>query len=401
MFEAEESVLILKTLHSITLVYENEKGGRGYSMSCNVDDILKKKPDLRVGRFQKFFENPTFECSNAMVTSLPFDFVKQLRVGKTVHLPKEWKAAVKKDAQLANSSIMTSIQLWRHSLHMDENGKSTVTRVYRVVYDNTDRNQSSKKSIYVTEKVATSNLRSEPWILDHVSPLCSVRSYRQVVLGEGGKTSKSEYEATDPSVRENYWYCKDNHSKLCTEGAIANMLFHMNLRHEAEEFRNLVIKPDAEILIALGETNLPKRVRDGKNGSDPMEKCMWLLERKYKCRRLTYLNPEQHKSAEKVVSNLRQLTLPVLISVMGRDSVYNHVVVVFRGQIIDFESKAPYPLTVLNVENICGPRNPFLKVSRGYVICPSRKMKSSVGDLSDWGENTVMSQSRHLFTTRV
>ena len=146
---------------------------------------------------------------------------------------------------------------------------------------------------------------------------------------------------------------------------------------------------------------VPKRVRDGKTGLDPIEKCMWILEKKYNCRRLTYLNPEQYKSAAKVVSNLSQLLLPVLISVMGRDSVYNHVVAVFRGKIIDFKTRAPYPLTVSNVENICGPKNPFLKVSRGYVICPSRKMKAAVGDLSDWGENFVISKLCHLFTKRV
>ena len=101
LFEAEESLIILKTLHSITLEYESEKEGRGYSMLCNVDDILKKKPELKAGRFQTFFEKPTFECSNSMVTSLPFDFASKLRVGKTVHLPKEWKAAVKKRCSIS------------------------------------------------------------------------------------------------------------------------------------------------------------------------------------------------------------------------------------------------------------------------------------------------------------
>jgi len=150
----------------------------------------------------------------------------------------------------------------------------------------------------------------------------------------------------------------------------------------------------------LGENHVPKCVHDSKKGMDPMEKCLWILEKKFKCRRLTYLNPEQFKTASKVVSNLTQIDLPILISVMGRESVYTHVVVVFRGRIIDFETKAPYPLSIPNVEYICGPKNPFLKLSRGYVICPSRAMKKSMNDMSDWGENTVRSKYPHLFSTK-
>ena len=206
----------------------------------------------------EIFEKPTFECSNSMVTSLPFDFVSKLRVGKTVHLPKELKAAVKKDAQLASSSIMTRIQLWRNSTQMDSTGKLFNKRIYCVVYENTDRNQSSIKSTYVTERVATLNLRNEPWNLDHVRPLCSVRSYRQVVFREGSKTSRCKSDDKDSTVHENYWYCKENHGKLCTEGAVSNMLFHMNMKDEAEEFRNLVMKPEAEIVMALGVDTVPK-----------------------------------------------------------------------------------------------------------------------------------------------
>jgi hypothetical protein len=352
----------------VTLDYESEKQGRGYSMTCNVDDILKKNLSLQDGHFKSFFEKPMFECSNSIITSLPFSFVPKLSVGKPVHLPKDWKVSVKKDTQLS-TSITTSIQLWRNSRMVDENEKWIVRRVYRVVYETANRNQNYVTTAFVTERVALMYLRSEPWVVDHVRPLCSTLSYRQVVLGEGAKSSKDLLNVSDSCVPDNFWHSQDNHAKLCIEGAIANMLFHMNLIVEAEQFRTLVIKTDQEILQSLGENHVPKRVHDPKKGMDPMEKCMWILERKFKCRRLTYLNPEQFKTASKVVSNLRQVNLPILISVMGRESVYTHVVVVFRGSIIDFETKALYPLTISNVEYICGPKNPFLKLSRGYVIC--------------------------------
>ena len=161
LLEAEESVLILKTLHSVTLDYESVNEGRGYSMTCKVDDILKKNPSLRDGRFKTFFEKPTFECSNSFITSLPLSFVKKLSVGKPTHLPKEWKAAVKRDAQLSGS-IMTSIQLWRHSRIIDDHGKWLISRVYRVIYESTNRNQSSTTTANVTERVALMYLRNEP-----------------------------------------------------------------------------------------------------------------------------------------------------------------------------------------------------------------------------------------------
>jgi hypothetical protein len=113
--EAIESLWILRTLHSVHLLYDN-KNGRGYSMSCNVRDVVMRNPQLLDGPMMSFFQNPTFECSNSLVASLPFDFVKKLRIGKDAHLPSDWRAAVKKDAQHSSSGNIKSIQLWRHSV---------------------------------------------------------------------------------------------------------------------------------------------------------------------------------------------------------------------------------------------------------------------------------------------
>jgi hypothetical protein len=401
LFEAEESILILKTLHTVTLDYESEEKGRGYSMTCNVDDILKKDPHLRDGQFSSFFKKPTFECSNSIVTSLPFSFLQKLSVGKPVHLPKEWKASVKKDTQIS-SSIMTSIQLWRSTRLMDDSFKWTIRRVYRVTYDNTNRNQNTKTTAFVTERVALTYLRNEPWITDLVRPLCSTRSYKKVFFGDGAKSSKDRHSrsALDTGVQDNFWHSTDNHEKFCTEGAVANMLFHMNLSDEAEEFRSMVIKPEKELLQSLGETHVPKRVLDSNKGMDPMEKCVWILEKKFKCRRLTYLNREQFKTSTHLVSNLSKIKLPIIISVTGHQSAYTHVVAVLRGTVFDFETKAPYALSVANVEYICGPKNPYQKLVRGYVLCPSREMKKALKDHSDWGEGTVRSDLPHLFSKK-
>jgi len=93
--------------------------------------------------------------------------------------------------------------------------------------------------------------------------------------------------------------------------------------------------------------------------------------------------------------------LPVILSVVGKNSLFNHVVVVWRDYVIDFEEQAKYLLSISNVANICGPKNQFLKVSRGHVMLPSRNMKSAVGDHSDWGEKHLKENLGRLFTKNV
>ena len=60
--------------------------------------------------------------------------------------------------------------------------------------------------------------------------------------------------------RENFWYSKENHTKLCTEGAIANMFFHLQMKEEAEEFRKLAVLSEKQLLEVLHQDVVPKRV---------------------------------------------------------------------------------------------------------------------------------------------
>jgi hypothetical protein len=52
--EAEETVWILKTLHSVRLLYDN-KNGCGYSMTCNVHDVILRNPSFLEGTLKSFF----------------------------------------------------------------------------------------------------------------------------------------------------------------------------------------------------------------------------------------------------------------------------------------------------------------------------------------------------------
>ncbi len=52
-----------------------------------------------------------FVCSHQMIRSLPFDFVKQLKVGADTNLPQDFIKAVRNDASRAETNHIRSIQL--------------------------------------------------------------------------------------------------------------------------------------------------------------------------------------------------------------------------------------------------------------------------------------------------
>jgi len=163
-------------------------------------------------------------------------------------------------------------------------------------------------------------------------------------------------------------------------------------------FRQVATQPEKGILEALGQEVMPKRVLDARGCMDPLEKCMWILEQKFNCQRLGYLNMDQFKTAAMVVEKMSHIHLPLLISVVGVKSVYTHVVVVWRGTIIDFETLAPYPLSVSSVETICGSKNAFHSLRCGFIIRPSKRLKASIGDFTDWGEKELKGIKSHLFS---
>ena len=85
------------------------------------------------------------------------------------------------------------------------------------------------------------------------------------------------------------------------------------------------------------------------------------------------------------------------MSVVGRYSSYNHVVVVWKKKIIDIEHEYPFEMTVDNVDTLAGKNNPYHKLVRGIGILPSRAMKKRNEDYSDWGDGKMRGELQHLF----
>ncbi len=83
------------------------------------------------------------------------------------------------------------------------------------------------------------------------------------------------------------------------------------------------------------------------------------------------------------------MKFPLIILVNGTHACYHHVVVIWMGAIIDYESKYTFPLTNDSLRQICGVNTTFVGISCGCGICPPNHIRNSIANVSvvDWGIN--------------
>ena len=74
---------------------------------------------------------------------------------------------------------------------------------------------------------------------------------------------------------------------------------------------------------------------------------------------------------------------------MGTHACYHHVVVVWRGMIIDYEPEYTFSLTNDLLRQICGVNISYAGLSCGYGIFPPKKYSNSMenSSIEDWGIN--------------
>jgi hypothetical protein len=77
----------------------------------------------------------------------------------------------------------------------------------------------------------------------------------------------------------------------------------------------------------------------------------------------------------------------MLISVESSQATYNHVVVVWRNMVIDFECMHTYALTEESLRQVCGVHTTFVRLTSGYGIIPLKTICSAMknADDYDWG----------------
>jgi hypothetical protein len=131
------------------------------------------------------------------------------------------------------------------------------------------------------------------------------------------------------------FYLEKNSSKLSTEGAFRNL---MNVLHcpedEVEQFWDIVQSPVHLILQSLGESSVPKAVLKSGGEFDSIQKICGFFAKNSSAFRI-----ERFKNLQEAINILRIMKFPLIISVMGTHACYHQVVVIWRGMIIDYESK--------------------------------------------------------------
>ena len=254
------------------------------------------------------------------------------------------------------------------------------------------------------------DLSQEPWAFNAMRRLSSVQSHRMLILGEGSRAkvgkeasekpvylddledensldeliqeSAPDFDSNHPTVLpvlENFWWCNENHKKLCVYGCIANMMHHLGAKESAQDFKSLVTLDSASLLRALDLPSFPRAVMSNINNKiDKLQLCLWLLRSRYNMDHSAPMVVEQFSTVTSIVDNLIHLKFPVILSMNITQTVYRHVICVWEGMIIDFEQKTTYPLTASNIEFSCGQYATFLNLHCGYGLFPSKVMKKHI-----------------------
>lgn len=132
------------------------------------------------------------------------------------------------------------------------------------------------------------------------------------------------------------------------------------LSSQGEEFKHLSILLDELLVSEMAVKSLPKRIF-GNCGVKEFELCCLILTERFSCCLSYYLNTDHFGSPGKAVSNILMIPFPVLIPIIGKQQTFNHVIVVRKGDIIDFEAEQTLSLSIENMEYICGRNSTFLR----------------------------------------
>ena len=195
---------------------------------------------------------------------------------------------------------------------------------------------------------------------------------------------------TPPGEICNMFYSRENLGKLCVEGSIRNLMNLLHCSHaDMTTFWNLATSSLHSILSTLNEDQLPRAVMSNSFGIDSIEKCLWILRKKFNFATTSKLKLSEFQSLKLSLNALFQIKFPMLIAVQSSQALYKHVVVVWRNKIIDFESMHTNQLTEESLRQVCGVHTTFQRIVCGYGIFPSKPIRNSTENahIQDWGMN--------------
>jgi hypothetical protein len=122
--------------------------------------------------------------------------------------------------------------------------------------------------------------------------------------------------------------------------------------------------------------------------SESNQKCLWILQRKFRFTTMSKLRPSCLPSVKRSVSYLSRLKFPAIILVNSKLENYEHVVIVWHNMVIDYESEYIYKFTEDLLRQLCGDNTTFKQITNGYGLFPPKEVQAlvtSILDVSDWG----------------
>ena len=113
------------------------------------------------------------------------------------------------------------------------------------------------------------------------------------------------------------------------------------------------------LMNSLNEEFVPKAVSKPSLQIDSIQKCLWILRKKFKFQITKKINKKHFQCLKQSLKALLEIKFPMLISVESKFATYHHVVVVWREMVIDYESMYTYLLTEDTLRQICGVNTTF------------------------------------------
>jgi len=192
------------------------------------------------------------------------------------------------------------------------------------------------------------------------------------------------------------FYSSENATKLCAEGALKNLLHMLKMeKRDIDLFWGLATSPLAVISDTL-KSNIPKAVCNQVQTVNAIEKCLWILRKRFKFTSTKRLKVTSLTTVQATLLFLEQCRFPVIISVTSRGALYEHVVVVWNGDLLDYESEYICKLSEDSLQQICGNNTSFRGVTDGYGIFPSKDVKNNCPDILDWGTTSYFDKNSKL-----
>ncbi len=127
------------------------------------------------------------------------------------------------------------------------------------------------------------------------------------------------------------------HSKLTEHFAF--------LARRYDFFGELATSDYFTLMKSLNESFVPKAVLTTSLGSNLIQKCLWIICKKFKFQTTQKNNYMHFQSLKQSLKALLEIKFPMFISVERKFATYHHVVDVWREMVIDYESMYTYPLT--------------------------------------------------------